>query len=242
MKSLMKSVSLLALLASFACSNYTTDNSNNNNSTDPALVSLDGLLINGTSDGAKVEILLADNYLKKVIKGNTYNSTPSVTPTPSLTHRVKAEVKITNFSYFSNSVDITCDKDDSANKLDLVLLGSNQLGHSVIFFPNSSDGLFYAYDSVTTAEAVQGPEDEIEEADIFGGLSLFGNPVDIMYTFSCRGSDGNDYNVYFHGNYDKNNTAIKSIFDFQTNEFTGVIGVSLKNYNDAPVYMFFDQQ
>jgi len=239
MKNIMKTVSLLSFAALFACSNNTNDPSSTTDQS--TVVSIDGLVIAGTSDSAKVEILLADNYLKKVIKGNTYSSTPAVTPSPSIAHTIKTQVKITNFSYFNKAVDITCDKDEPSNKIDVMLLGSNELGHSVLFMPNSSDGLFYAYDTVTATSAVQSPEDEIEKASVYSGIS-FGTPVDIMYTFLCRGSDDNDYNVFFHGNYDKNNLAISSTFDFQTNEFTGVIGVSLKDYNDAPIYMFFDKQ
>ncbi len=241
MKNVIKSISLLVLVALFSCSNFTSDN-NNNSTSDPATtVSVDGLLITGVSDSANVEILLADNYLKKVLKGNNYSSTPATPIISSLAHTIKAEVKITNFSYFSKSVDITCSKDEPTNKIDVLLTGSNELGHSVTYFYSTSDGLFYAYDNVTTTMEPQGPEDEIEEARIYPGIS-FGTPVDIMYTFLCRGSDGNDYNVYFHGNYDRNNLAISSIFDFEAMEFTGVIGVVLKNYHDVPVYMFFDKQ
>lgn len=242
MKNVIKTVSLFVLAALFSCSNFTSNN-NNNSTSDPATtVSVDGLVITGVSDSANVEFLLADNYLKKVLKGNVYSSTPSTTPSLSFTHTIKTGVKITNFSYFSKSVDITCSKDEPTNKVDVILSGSNELGHAVMFMPNSSDGLFYAYDNVTSTMAVQSAEDEIEKAGIYPGISLFGTPVDIMYTFLCRGSDGNDYNVFFHGNYDMNNMAISSVFDFNTMEFTGVIGVALKNYNDAPVYMFFDKQ
>ena len=238
MKSLIKTASLLVLVLSFACSNNTVSPTPTTDQSTATATSAQGLVMNGTSASAKVEILLADNYLKKVAKGNPYASTPSLTLMPSITLAVKAQVKITEFYYLSKFVDITCSKDEPSNKLDVLLFGSNELGHSLWFWPNSSDGLFYANDQVTFNTTVQGPEDEIEQADIFAGISI-GTPVDIMYTFLCRGSDGNDYNVFFHGNYYKDNTKISSTFDFQTNEFTGVIGVSLKNYNDAPMYMFF---
>jgi len=240
MKNLIKTASLMALTVFFACSNY-TNNPSSSTTDQSAASTIDGLVISGVSDGASVELLLADNYLKKVVKGNTYASTPSLTPTPTLTDTIKVQVKITNFSYFSKSVDITCSKDEPSNKLDVLLQGSNNLGHPVLFLPNSSDGLFYVDDTVTSTTAVQGPEDEIETATIYAGIPIF-STVDILYTFLCRGSDGNDYNVFFHGNYDKDSTQISSVFDFQTNEFTGVIGVSLKDYNDSPIYMFFDKQ
>ena len=239
MKNVIKTVgslSLFALFAFFACSNNTNNTNASTELSTPA-TSVDGLVLNGISESAKVEILFADNYLKKVINGNPYDSTPSLTVNPSLTHIVKAQVKVSDLYIFSRSVNIVCDKDEPSNKIEVVLMGSNQLGHSVTFLPNSSDGLFYAEDLVTSTMAVQGPEDEIEYATILGG-----NTNDIVYTFFCRGSDGNDYNLFFHGNYDANNMKIRSIFDFQTSEFTGVISISLKDYNTAPVTMYFDKQ
>ena len=57
MKILIKTVSLLVLVASFACSNNTNDQSS---TVDPStLTNLDGLLITGVSHSANVEILLS---------------------------------------------------------------------------------------------------------------------------------------------------------------------------------------
>jgi len=237
MKTLVKTVGFVALATFFACSNNTVNNNNNSTGDQATTVSAEGLVLNGVSDSAKVEILLADNYLKKVLKGDPYASTPSLTPNPAAFLQIKTQVKITDFSYFSKSVDITCDKDTPVNTLDVMLLGSNQLGHYVWFLPNSSDGLFYAYDLTTLATpAAQGPEDEIEEGVVFNvGVT------DTVYTFLCDGSDGNTYDVSFHGKYDPNNMQISSIFDFKTNEFTGAISVSLHNY-DLPIDMFFNKQ
>ena len=240
MKTLIKTASLLVFASFFACSNYTADPDKSSDAS-ATTVTEQGLVITGTSDSASVEILLADNYLKKVKSGNPYTVTPPTTPAFTITYPIKTQVKITKFSYFNKSVDITCSKDETANKLDVVLSGSNPSGHAVTFFPETTTGAFLAIDNVTSTSAIQTEEDEIEKASIYPGLGLFGTPSDIVYTFICKGSDGNDYNVIFHGNYDMNNMALPSIFDLQKGLFTGVIGVSLRDFNDAPVYMFFDK-
>jgi hypothetical protein len=233
MEKLIKTSSLLILALFFACSNYT---SNPNSSTDPSSgTSVEkGNVFNGaSSDGnTKAEILLADNYLLKVSKGNPDPITPSVPLSLPQTYSIKTNVKLTGVPYLGQTVDVACDQNEPANRIDTVLSGTLSNGVAVLYGMNT-DGVFYSYGS--GPYTIQGREDEIEHVSIFAGAT------DIAYTFNCVGSDGNDYNVIFHGNYDHSHLQVGSVFDMQDMTFVGAVEIGLKNHNDTPVVVFFNK-
>jgi hypothetical protein len=235
MKNLIKTASLLVFTAFFACSNNTTSPASSSPSATDNSTTLQGLAFNGNSDSGKVEIFLANNYLEKVVNGNPYSVTPGVFSLASLT--IKTEVKLTGFYYMGQSVDITCDKDDPANKLYLALTGSNEIGQDIQFMFNPNDGLFYTFQLPSFALiGAQNSQDEI--SDIASHITP---STDMPQTFFCRGSDNNDYNVTFHSDFDDANMKIMSIFDIKDKIFTGAIEVVKDNSNDAPVQLYFDK-
>ncbi len=241
MKNIIKTASLLLFAVFFACSNNTSspgDNSNSN-SADPAELN-DGISFNGNSNSGNIQIFLADNYLKKVANGNPYDVVPGVFGMSTMI--IKADVKLTGFSYLGQSVDITCDRDEAANKLYVALTGSNPLGQDIQFMINPNDGLFYTYEIPSgTLIGAQGPLDEIEKVYVSDSNSNYTPVPAPAQTFLCMGSDGNEYNLLFYSDYDPNNMQIQSVFDIQDNVFTGVVEVVKKYVNDEPVQLFFDK-
>lgn len=256
MKKVIKTASLLAFVAFFGCSNNTTSPAaSSTNASDTT--SVQGLVFNGNSDSGKIEISLASNYLEKVVTGNPTAVAPGVFvgATNINDKTMKAEVKLTGYSYIGQSVDITCDQnwvplpgDTEANELYLALTGSDANGDEIQFVFNSPDGLYYTFlipSFAPTAEKIQGPQDEIETAYIANQFGLFILPyADTEQKFFCKGSDGNDYNVIFHANFNVFPCAgqqIQSVFDIKNKIFSGVIEVVKRDSSDQRVPVYFDK-
>jgi len=219
-------ISILSL-SFVGCGNNTEDPN-----TDPQaseITSTSSLSYTGKSDAADISIIIADNYLNKVLKGNPYGADPVVAPCDATFD--KADVKIQGLSYYGNSIDITCDKQNSDNEFTLLPMGSNPNG-DFGYYTLCANGAYYFIEFPVVFPIVLTAQSEHHEIT---NLLLSGNKV-----FDCDGSDGNEYEVTFYSNYKPGSLAIEADFNTRTNVFTGVVGVNLKNDNDNEIQLFFE--
>lgn len=241
-----KKTVLLAFLSALTlagCGNNTTNPDADTQGSDTSTTAeIEGLHFTGKTDGADLSIIIADNYLSRVLKGNPYGTVPY---TPALTCDAthdKAEVQITNFTYYGNKVDILCKMDPylgvSANEVNLLPFGSNSDG-DFGYFTLCDNGRYYflEFPIVFPPMPVPVPQDidyEITRIDIRDDV-----------TFICEGSDEKEYEVTFYGMggytpYGPGNLEIGSVFDTKAKIFTGVVSVNLKNYYDDAIDLFFE--
>ncbi len=219
-----------SLVFTFACGNNTPRPAST--ATDPATPVaevVEGLQFTGKADVAQVSILIADNYLSQVVDGNPYPA-PTVQPScNSVTSTSKVEIKITSFTYYGNGVDVTCKKDLPPNSLNFLLYGSTASGQYGLYA--FCDEGFYFFTGNNQFSFLQGPNDEITQ------IKLVANSTP---TFSCEGSDGNEYVTTMYPTYQSSTWNIESVFETNTKVFTGVISVVLRNSGDVPRNIFFE--
>jgi len=141
----------------------------------------------------------------------------------------KAEIKITNFTYYGKGVDVTCKKDvPNGNSLPLVSFGSDTAGNygHFILCPNGT----YSFVDSSNQSTSQGSDDEITQIIIA-----------VDSPFLCEGSDGNEYEATMYSIYNGDyNLNIASLFETKTKVFTGVISVKLKDSQDVARDIFFE--
>lgn len=209
-------------------------NNTDNPNTDPQaseITSTSSLSYTGKSDGADISIIIADNYLNKVLKGNPYGTDAAVTPCDATFD--KADVKIQGLSYYGgNSIDITCDKQHPDNEFTLLPMGSDPNGAFGYYTLCANSAYYFIEFPITSFPPILIAQSEHHEIT---NLLLSGSKV-----FNCDGSDGNEYEVTFYSTYKPSSLAIEADFNTRTNVFTGVVGVNLKNDNDNEIQLFFE--
>jgi hypothetical protein len=208
---------------------------------------LDLVFTGNATGGPVVSIEFFDDYLEKVLAGNPYDNSIAGSEPFDFTHELPFELKITSFYYYGSKVDVTCAKNIFVNRIKTVLNGSLPNGHTAIF-SMGSDGVFYACDTIVHASCdmpsywiAQGSQDEITLSDMFPGQTIMGTYSPYNPTFTCSGSDGNDYTVGLYGDYDYQNLSIHSSFDILTGVYSGVVSVKRTNYLDHPINLFIGQ-
>lgn len=223
-----------SLMLTLACGNNTADPTADASASTVDASTVQGLQFTGKADGADLSIIIADNYLAKVVNGNPYGAPTAPSGSCDATFD-KAEIKITNFNYYgsSSTIDILCEMDPElgAPSPELTLLPSGSAPDGFYgYFPLCSNGSYYLLRSfMPPVIEAQGPHHEITRIDIRDDV-----------TFTCLGSDNKEYEVALYGTYDPSALNIPSVLNTQDEVFTGVISVNLKNHEDNKIDLFFE--
>ena len=196
------------------------------------------LVFTGAADSGTVRFEFFDDYLETVLDGNPHDNGTTPVPLVSVLYTLPFELKITNFSYYDEAVDIHCAKDVYANRLDVNIDGTIPNGHQAVY-AMGNDGVFYVCDetlhsnfcAVGAYYNLQSPQDEMDSIKVLPSITY--NPQ-----YTCSGSDDNEYEITLYGEYEDTGLSINTSFDVEDSAMTGVMSVKKKNYNDKPVVLF----
>jgi len=232
-------VAFLSVMTLAGCSNNTNDPNTDTQSSDTAVTddTINGLQFTGDASGVSMNIIVADNYLSKIVNGNTYTTAPYV---PSLTcdaTKDKVEVTFTNFNYYGSQVDITCKMDPEigapSNKITFLPMGTAPDG-SFGYYTLCDNGLYYFLEFPIVFPPLPTPVPQTYHHEI--------NRLDIRddVVLLCEGSDGNEYEASFYGTFEPSGLNIPSVLDIDEDVFTGVVSINLKNYDDDKIDLYFE--